>query len=31
MTARPPVLRADLHVHTMHSRINNDLAVPAQP
>ena len=26
MTARPPVLRADLHVHTMHSRINNDLA-----
>jgi predicted metal-dependent phosphoesterase TrpH len=22
----PPVLRADLHVHTMHSRVNNDLA-----
>jgi predicted metal-dependent phosphoesterase TrpH len=26
MTARPSVLRADLHVHTMHSRVNNDLA-----
>jgi predicted metal-dependent phosphoesterase TrpH len=26
MTAPPSVLRADLHVHTMHSRVNNDLA-----
>ncbi|MEN3337091.1 MAG: hypothetical protein V7647_767 [Acidobacteriota bacterium] len=25
MIDRPPVLRADLHVHTLHSRVNHDL------